>query len=849
MPAAAGPPAAAPAQRHTSASAPPAPRARRLPPLHSMPNAPVSVQQPLRTPRAAAAAASLPADTESASSAPTAPTAPGAAEAGLPAMEARVCVAVRLRPLLPQEQQPVEPPQIRIDTSRVVVRPHRGQGRSYKFSDVFDATCSQDDVYHHCVSPLMEQFFRGYNCTVLAYGQTGSGKTFTMGTGDLTTVASEHGIVPRVAFNMFATLERKRHEAEARTVAYKSTVVASYVQIYKEKVQDLLPTSTPGEIKIRNRPDGSVIMTGAREEELRTTADMLRLLEAGSRARATGVTKMNDASSRSHSILTVTLTQRIHDPNDPLAPDDFLLSKLHLVDLAGSERNKKTQATGAQVKEAAHINSALSSLGNVISALAGEKGKRGERKAHVPYRDSNLTRLLQDSLGGNARTLMIACISPVSASVEESISTLEYASRAQRIRNVPIVNRGPLVTQLREDLQACRGELQTTRGELQICRDLLAANGISYEPAAGGSMLRDEAASAVLERATTEPSVESTAADDEAVSDGAAVPGAALLTRTADNTAAALDDQEEGRAQQGEVLGHGAAGASLQAGGTQTACPRCFLTITELEVANERLAGELQKATAELERYGNPESQAELLRQIQDLKAALRSKEEELAAWKDFALQQRAKAALYGWLFSRYTRDSNSAADDASSGRLQELLLQQADKFGEHGKKAAARIMGLPADDDERRAREAEQLAPEGPQQQKQPEGGNALWQWLRRCRQMVFAGAPAAAAGAAQAAAAAAAPAAGGEAAPAVAAPEFDTIAAKGGEIQGRIKQLQQQPEEEAQRQAEGGAEGAEAPAAAPRAPAPDAFDPGDAGDAAAPGQAVPPAEAPPPL
>eukprot|EP01065_Artemidia_motanka_P034708 TRINITY_DN423_c8_g1_i1.p1 TRINITY_DN423_c8_g1~~TRINITY_DN423_c8_g1_i1.p1 ORF type:complete len:1181 (+),score=461.73 TRINITY_DN423_c8_g1_i1:369-3545(+) len=201
---------------------------------------------------------------------------------------------------------------------------------------------------------------------------------------------------------------------------------------------------------------------------------MLSVLESGTEARATGATMMNEASSRSHSILTVTVEQRTHDPRDALVQDDFFVSKLHLVDLAGSERNKKTQATGTRFKESVSINCGLLALGNVISVLADE---RTQRRSHVPYRESKLTRLLQDSLGGNSRTLMIACVSPADSNIEETLNTLKYANRAKNIRNKPVVNRDPhaaLVAQLRSELLACR--------------ELLDKHGIEYSAALPGSV-------------------------------------------------------------------------------------------------------------------------------------------------------------------------------------------------------------------------------------------------------------------------------------------------------------------------------------------------------------------------
>eukprot|EP00756_Hemistasia_phaeocysticola_P030523 Hpha_TRINITY_DN16296_c2_g1::TRINITY_DN16296_c2_g1_i1::g.11342::m.11342/K10395/KIF4_21_27; kinesin family member 4/21/27 len=385
----------------------------------------------------------------------------------------QVRVAVRLRPLLPKEVQDDARVCVRaLDQSQVVV----GKDRAFTFDHLFGPDSNQAGVYEVCVKPLMAQFLKGYNCTIFAYGQTGTGKTFTMGTGDNSCVGvEEQGIVPRVVTYVFATLARKRKEAEARGMRARYCAKVSYIEIYNETLRDLLHTGggTP-KLQIREDSSGAIVVAGVQEKEVRSYEEMLALLDAGTEARATGATMMNEQSSRSHAILTVTVEQTVNDPNDPVAPEDYLASKLHLVDLAGSERNKKTQATGTRFKESVSINCGLLALGNVISVLADEaKGGRGGQRPHVPYRESKLTRLLQDSLGGNARTLMIACVSPADSSIEESLNTLKYANRAKNICNKPVVNRDPhaaLVAQLRSELVACRG--------------LLESHGIGYDTTA-----------------------------------------------------------------------------------------------------------------------------------------------------------------------------------------------------------------------------------------------------------------------------------------------------------------------------------------------------------------------------
>lgn len=206
------------------------------------------------------------------------------------------------------------------------------------------------------------------------------------------------------------------------------------MEIYQEEVHDLLDPSTSAKaINVREDANGNIVIVGVTELEVCNLDDLVRLYNQGSLVRTTGATNMNEGSSRSHAIFTITLHQQIKKHGGT----EYYASKFHLVDLAGSERNRKTGATGLRFKESITINTGLLALGNVISALGDEKHKA----KHVPYRDSKLTRLLQDSLGGNARTVMIACVSPSDNHLDETLNTLRYADRARHIKNKPIINR------------------------------------------------------------------------------------------------------------------------------------------------------------------------------------------------------------------------------------------------------------------------------------------------------------------------------------------------------------------------------------------------------------------------
>jgi hypothetical protein len=220
------------------------------------------------------------------------------------------------------------------------------------------------------------------------------------------------------------------------------------------QVRDLLHPDTPSKnISIRERADGAILVSGIFEEPCPQAEDLERALDRGALCRATGATRMNAASSRSHAIFTIIVEQRRLSPGPGECP--YVNAKFHLVDLAGSERNKKTDATGQRFREAVHINSGLLVLGNVINALAERDHKHSRGRTHVPYRDSKLTRLLQDSLGGNAKTCMVACVSTADSSLEETVNTLKYAERARAIRNRPHVNVDPQAAAL---AAAARGD-------------------------------------------------------------------------------------------------------------------------------------------------------------------------------------------------------------------------------------------------------------------------------------------------------------------------------------------------------------------------------------------------------
>ncbi|KAG7477784.1 hypothetical protein MATL_G00073150 [Megalops atlanticus] len=339
---------------------------------------------------------------------------------------------------------------------------------------------------HHMRPKLIEGCFEGYNATVFAYGQTGSGKTYTMGTGfDVSVTEEEQGIIPRAVRQLFQGIERRRAEAQGKGVQPPEfKVSAQFLELYNEEILDLFDSSRDPDfrgrksnIKIHEDASGTIYTTGVTSRLVSSEEELLQCLKLGALSRTTASTQMNAQSSRSHAIFTIHLCQmRVCQQPDPLIQDgteqmngvsggpisqpeyETLTAKFHFVDLAGSERLKRTGATGERAREGISINCGLLALGNVISALGDQSKKSG----HVPYRDSKLTRLLQDSLGGNSRTLMIACISPSDRDFMETLNTLKYANRARNIKNKVVVNQDKTSQQI----SALRAEIARLQMEL-----------------------------------------------------------------------------------------------------------------------------------------------------------------------------------------------------------------------------------------------------------------------------------------------------------------------------------------------------------------------------------------------
>ncbi|XP_068811115.1 kinesin-like protein KIF1A isoform X13 [Struthio camelus] len=333
---------------------------------------------------------------------------------------------------------------------------------------------SQKQVYRDIGEEMLQHAFEGYNVCIFAYGQTGAGKSYTMmGKQE----KDQQGIIPQLCEDLFSRINDTTND----NMSY--SVEVSYMEIYCERVRDLLNPKNKGNLRVREHP-----LMGPYVEDLSKLAvtsynDIQDLMDSGNKARTVAATNMNETSSRSHAVFNIIFTQKRHDAETDITTEK--VSKISLVDLAGSERADSTGAKGTRLKEGANINKSLTTLGKVISALAEmdsgpNKNKKKKKTDFIPYRDSVLTWLLRENLGGNSRTAMVAALSPADINYDETLSTLRYADRAKQIRCNAVINEDPNNKLIRE-----------LKDEVARLRDLLYAQGlgdiIDTNPAAGGS--------------------------------------------------------------------------------------------------------------------------------------------------------------------------------------------------------------------------------------------------------------------------------------------------------------------------------------------------------------------------
>uniref|UniRef100_A0A183CMA8 Kinesin-like protein n=1 Tax=Globodera pallida TaxID=36090 RepID=A0A183CMA8_GLOPA len=368
--------------------------------------------------------------------------------------EEHVKVAVRCRPLSQQEQQQGHRTVVQTDEHAKSVAVAQPDSRNellkcYTFDEVFGPEAVQATVYNSLCRPIVENVLKGYNGTIFAYGQTGTGKTYTMSGND----GQADGVTQNAFAHIFDHIA-KCHQDK------RFLVRISYMEIYNEEARDLL-AKQPADahrhhsLEIKERADIGVYVKDLLNVTVASAEQCLRIMQFGNANRHTGRTSMNEQSSRSHAIFTVTI--ECSEMVDGDGRQLLTQGKLHLVDLAGSERQSKTHSVGDRLKEASKINLSLSTLGNVISALVDTKNP------HIPYRNSKLTRILQDSLGGNSKTAMIANIGPASYNYDETIGTLRYANRAKQIRNVARINEDPkdaLLRRFQEEIEQLKKQLE-----------------------------------------------------------------------------------------------------------------------------------------------------------------------------------------------------------------------------------------------------------------------------------------------------------------------------------------------------------------------------------------------------
>ena len=343
-----------------------------------------------------------------------------------------VKVAIRVRPMNQHEKDQNSKLCVTVDVpnSTVSVISDKNESKTFPFDYVYPMETTQREVYDQVAFPIVDSIFQGYNGTIFAYGQTGCGKTFTM--MGIVTDPNLKGVIPNAFDHIFGFIKT---EGESR----KFILRCSFVEIYNEEVRDLLGNKDK-KLNIRDDPKKGTFLQDLTYINIKNPNDIEKALDKGNKNRHVGQTSMNDQSSRSHSLFTVYLEIEEKGEN---GQSRIKSGKLNLVDLAGSERVGKTNATGQTFDEGKKINLSLTALGSVIDALS-------QNRKYVPYKDSKLTRLLADSLGGNTKTVMFANISPASYNYDETLGTLRYASRAKLIKNAPVVNEDPKDALLRK---------------------------------------------------------------------------------------------------------------------------------------------------------------------------------------------------------------------------------------------------------------------------------------------------------------------------------------------------------------------------------------------------------------
>jgi kinesin family member 15 len=371
-------------------------------------------------------------------------------------------VHVRIRPPVERETKVSFQKCVSVRNKQTIVLDAKPEPKYFTFDFVGDQDSTQEEIFRSIGKNVVETCLQGYNGTIFAYGQTGSGKTYTMqgvddfsDASDLTNCSSEQrGLIPRVFEYLFALIARNARKSGGKV---SCTCKCSFIEIYNEQIIDLLNEGSSSALNLREDTKKGVYIENVNEETVESPEDTYRLLALGAHNRHIGSTNMNRESSRSHSVFTIKL-ETIHKATTEGGISSHRFAFLNLIDLAGSERQKSTDAVGSRLKEACSINRSLSALGNVITNLVDiSNGKL----RHVHYRDSKLTFLLKDSLGGNAKTSIVATVSPAAINFGETLSTLKFAQRAKNIKNKVSINQveSGSVEQLQEQVRLLKLQL------------------------------------------------------------------------------------------------------------------------------------------------------------------------------------------------------------------------------------------------------------------------------------------------------------------------------------------------------------------------------------------------------
>ncbi|CAF0890601.1 unnamed protein product [Rotaria sp. Silwood1] len=384
----------------------------------------------------------------------------------------RVRVIVRIRPLNERELENEKEPQsvLRCESENSIIAEGGQHSRRFFFDNVFDEGSTQEEVFHYSgIKRLVDLAIEGYVATCFAYGQTGSGKTHTMvGPGgaaifrmDENYRAKNFGIAPRAINYLF---QRLREKAQETNIPYYIRV--AYCEIYNEQIRDLIRPENPDNLQVRGSIEDGFYVENLYQTYIETIDELLTILEEGELNRAMASHHLNDMSSRSHAMLSIQIEQDLQEYEDS-QEQMTRQGKLTFVDLAGSEKVKVSHSKGKQLVETNNINKSLLTLGTCISALSDPTKLNG----HVPYRESKLTRLLADSLGGHGITLMIACVSPSILCENESLSTLRYANRAKNIENVPLIktdSKENVINRLKLEVRKLKDENHELRQKLGV---------------------------------------------------------------------------------------------------------------------------------------------------------------------------------------------------------------------------------------------------------------------------------------------------------------------------------------------------------------------------------------------